>query len=268
MNTLKTIINDHWKYRRQILKLAKSDIIKTYKGAALGWLWAIAKPAVTIAVFYFAFSVGLRHSKPVGEYPYFLWLIAGMIPWFYMRDTLTAGAGSIRRYKYLVTKIKYPVSTIPTYVSLSQFAVNIGLCLIMAAIFMIYGKMPDIYWLQLPFYMLLMLMFFTSWSLFAGMLSAISADFLNLVKAVTTALFWISGIMYDVTSIEITVVKNILLFNPITIVANGFRDSLIYKEWFWDNTIELRNFFIVYIIMTILAVWSYKKLREDIPDVL
>ena len=135
MDTIKLILKEHWVYKNQILKLAKSDIIKTYKGAALGWIWAIAKPAVTIAVFYFAFSVGLRHSQDVEGYPYFLWLIAGMIPWFYMRDTLTAGAGSIRKYKYLVTKIKYPVSTIPTYVSLSQFVVNIGLCCIMLVIF-------------------------------------------------------------------------------------------------------------------------------------
>ncbi len=268
MNTLKEITQEHWQYRKQILKLAKSDIIKTYKGAALGWLWAIAKPAVTIAVFYFAFTIGLRAGKPVAGYPYFLWLIAGMMPWFYMRDALTAGADSIRRYKYLVTKIKYPVSTIPTYVNISQFVINIGLCIIMAVIFMCYGKMPDIYWLQIPFYMILMLVFFNAWSLFAGMLSAMSKDFLNLVKAVVTALFWISGIMYDVNSIEIDFIKNILLFNPITIVANGFRNSLIYKTWFWENPGELINFFIVYAVMLILALWAYKKLRKDIPDVL
>ena len=65
VNTLKEILKEHWLYRKQIVKLAKSDIIKTYKGAALGWLWAIAKPAVTVAVFYFAFTVGLRSSKPI-----------------------------------------------------------------------------------------------------------------------------------------------------------------------------------------------------------
>ena len=164
MNTLNEILKEHWLYKRQIIKLAKSDIIKTYKGAALGWLWAIAKPAVTIAVFYFAFSVGLRSSKPVDGYPYFLWLIAGMMPWFYMRDTLTAGADSIRKYKYLVTKIKYPVSTIPTYVSISQFVINVGLNVIMLAIFMLYGCMPDVYWLQIPFYMILMLLLRIAWS--------------------------------------------------------------------------------------------------------
>ncbi len=268
MNTLKEITREHWQYRKQIFKLAKSDIIKTYKGAALGWLWAIAKPAVTIAVFYFAFTVGLRTSKAVAGYPYFLWLIAGMMPWFYMRDTLIAGADSIRKYKYLVTKIKYPVSTIPTYVNISQFVINIGLCTIMAVIFMCYGRMPDIYWLQIPLYMILMLIFFNAWSLFAGMLSAMSRDFLNLVKAVVTALFWVSGIMYDVNSIDIVFVKEIMLFNPITIIANGFRNSLIYKTWFWENPSELVNFFIVYAVMLILALWAYKKLRKDIPDVL
>lgn len=268
MNTLKEILKEHWLYKRQIIKLAKSDIIKTYKGAALGWLWAIAKPAVTIAVFYFAFSVGLRSSKPVEGYPYFLWLIAGMIPWFYMRDTLIAGADSIRKYKYLVTKIKYPVSTIPTYVSISQFVINIGLCLIMCIIFLIYGKIPDIYWIQMPFYMLLMWLFFTSWSLFAGMLSAMSKDFLNLVKAVTTALFWVSGVMYDVNSINIEWVKNVMLFNPITLIVNGFRNALIYKQWPWENPIELINYFIVYAVMVVLSLWAYKKLRKDIPDVL
>lgn len=268
MNTLREILSEHWEYKRQILKLAKSDIIKTYKGAALGWLWSIAKPAVNIAVFYFAFSIGLKSNRPVEGYPYFLWLIAGMMPWFYMRDTIIAGADSIRRYKYLVTKIKYPVSTIPTYVNISQFVINVGLNLIMFAIFIFYGRMPDIYWLQIPLYMLMMLLFFNAWSLFAGMLSAMSKDFLNLVKAVVTALFWISGIMYDVNGITIGWIKSIMLLNPITIVVNGFRNSLIYKEWFWENTGEFINFIIMYAVMLILAVWSYKKLRKEIPDVL
>lgn len=268
MHALKEIVKEHIEYKEQIIKLAKADIIKTYNGAALGWMWAIIKPAITIAVFYFAFSIGLRAGKPENGYPYFLWLIAGMIPWFYMRDTITSGANSIRKYRYLVTKIKYPISTIPTFVNISQFVVNICLSLIMFVIFMAYGKIPDIYWMQLPFYMLLMFLFFNSWALFAGMLSALSKDFLNLVKSVTTALFWMSGIMYNVNSIDIPLIKTILLFNPITIIANGFRDSLIYKEWFWENTIELRNFAIMYILMTLLSLWAYKKLKKDIPDVL
>ena len=268
MKTVKKILKEHIDYRKQIFKLAKSDIIKTYKGAALGWAWAIIRPAITICVFWFAFSIGLRHGNPVEGYPFFLWLIAGMIPWFYMRDMISGGASSMRRYKYLITKIKYPICTIPTFVSMSFFVVHLALMVIVFAIFAGFGYLPDIYTLQLPFYMLMMFLFFTAWGLFSGVLGAMSRDFLNLVKALTTALFWLSGILYDANSIDQTWIKNILLFNPITLVANGYRNCFIYKQWFWENPQELINFGIVYLVMCILAVWAYRRLRKDIPDVL
>lgn len=268
MNTLKEIIKYHIDYRKQLFKLAKSDIIKTYKGAALGWAWAIIRPAIQIFVFWFAFSVGLRKGQPIEGYPFFLWLIAGMIPWFYMRDMLQSGSGCLRRYSYLVTKIKYPICTIPTFVSMSQLAVHAGLMIIVILIYMGFGFMPDIYYLQIPFYMALMFMFFTTWGLFAGVLSAMSKDFLNLVKAITTALFWMSGILYDANGITQVWIRNILLFNPITIIANGYRNCFVYKQWFWETPTEMRNFVIVFAVMLVLSIWAYRKLRKDIPDVL
>lgn len=268
METLKEIIKSHIEYRKQLVKLAKSDIIKTYKGAALGWSWAIIRPAITIFVFWFAFTIGLRHGKPVQGYPFFLWLIAGMIPWFYMRDMITGGAASLRRYTYLVTKIKYPICTIPTFVSMSLLLVHLGLILIVMLIYIGFGFMPDIYYLQVPFYMFLMFMFFSAWGLLASVLAAMSRDFLNLVKSLTTALFWLSGILYNAQDISQVWLRKILLFNPITIITNGYRNCFVYKQWFWENPIEIRNFFIVYVVMLVLAVWAYKKLKKDIPDVL
>lgn len=268
MNTIKEIFRDHYDYRKQLFKLARTEIIKTYKGAALGWSWAIIRPAIQIFVFWFAFSIGLRNGKPVEGYPFFLWLIAGMIPWFYMRDMIQGGSACLRRHTHLVTKIKFPISTIPTFVSLSLFAVHIGLILIVVLIYMGFGYMPDLYYLQLPFYMLLMFLFFTAWGLFAGVLSAMSRDFLNLVKALTTALFWMSGILYDVNGIKIGWLRIVLLYNPITLIDNGYRNCFVYKKWFWETPREMLNFVIVYAIMVLLAVWAYRKLRKDIPDVL
>ena len=125
LKILKQIIKDHIEYRKQIFKLAKADLAKTYRGSALGWSWAIVKPVVTIFVYWFAFSIGLRAGKSVNEYPFFLWLIAGLVPWFYMSDMITGGTNCIRKYSYLVTKMKFPVSTIPTFVSISNMIVNI-----------------------------------------------------------------------------------------------------------------------------------------------
>ena len=268
MSTFKEILKDHISYRKQLVKLAGADLKKTYSGSVLGWSWALIRPAILIFVFWFAFSYGLRKGSDINGYTFFLWLIAGMIPWFYMRDMITGGANSIRRYKYLVTKIKFPVATIPTFVSMALLVSHVGLIVVMILIYVAFGYMPTIYYLQIPFYMLLMFMFFTAWGLFAGVLSAISRDFLSLVKSLTQALFWMSGILYDATTIDVEWIRAVLLFNPVTIIANGYRNVFINQRWFWEDWQQLGNFAIVYVVMLALAVLAYKRLCKDIPDVM
>ncbi len=250
------------------MKLAKADLDKTYRGAALGKAWAVVKPAVTIFVFWFAISVGLRKGGNIEGFPFFLWLIAGMCPWFYMSDMLTGGANSIRKYRYLVTKMKFPVSMIPTFVSLSNLAVHVAILIIVVVLFSVFGYLPDKYYLQLPLYMLLMVIFWTMWGLFSGLLSAMSKDFLNLVKALSRVLFWMSGIIYDARTVDNEVIRTILLFNPVTYIANGYRNTFIYKKWFWEFPNENAYYCIVLVLMFLLTIWAYKKLRRDIPDVL
>lgn len=265
---IKDFFLEHKTYRKQIFKLAKADLIKTYRGSALGWSWALVKPVVTIFVFWFAFSMGLRRGGDIDGYPFFLWMISGFIPWFYMSEMITGGAGCIRSHNYLVTKLKFPVAVIPTFVSLSKLSINIMLQVIMIIVFMLFGYMPDIYYLQIPIYILMMFVWFTVWGLLAGTLSAISKDFLNLVKALSTAIFWMSGILYDVRKIDIPWIRSILSYNPVTIIANGYRHTFIDKTWFFQDLYSMRCYLITTAVTVILALWAYKKLHKDIPDVM
>ena len=268
MNIVKEIISDHINCRKQIWQLAISDIVKTYRGAAFGWAWAIIRPTVTIFVFWFCFTIGLRQRDAINGYPFLLWLIAGYVPWFYMKDTLTEGANSVRKYKYLVQRIKYPVDTIPTFISLANLLVNFGLFCVMVVIFALFKFKPDIYYLQIPIYYLMAFIFFTCWSLFSSMLSCISKDFLNMVKSVVPALFWMSGIIYNIEKVDIHAVHVVLSYNPVFIVSQGFRNTFIYHRWIWETPVLIRNYCIVTFIMFLLAVWAYNKLRKEIPDVL
>ena len=268
IDTFKLIVQEHISYKGQIIKLAKSDLLKTYHGAALGWAWAVIKPTITLFVFWFAFSIGLRHGKPIEGYPYFLWLVAGFLPWFYMQELITGGAACIRKYSHLVTKMKFPVSIIPTYVNLSHLAIHLVLCVIAFTLFALFGFFPDIYVLQIPLYMLMMFLFFTEWSLLAGLLSAISRDFQNLVRALSTAVFWMSGIVYNVDSIESRTLRIILKFNPVTVIATGYRRALIYKKWFWQDKVSIVCYGITFTVFFLLAIWAYRRLRKEVPDVL
>ena len=58
-----TILKEHRGFGKQILLLAKNELIKTYKGAVIGPLWAVVKPAFTIFVYWFAFSCGIKQLK-------------------------------------------------------------------------------------------------------------------------------------------------------------------------------------------------------------
>ncbi len=253
----------------QIAKLSIADLKKTYSGAALGWAWAVIKPVVTIFVYWFAIEIGLRKGGDVNEMPYILWLIAGMVPWFYISDTLTGGADCIRRYSYLVTKMRYPIMTIPTFTNLSKLFVNIILTLVAVIIFWAAGYKPTVYLLQLPVYIFFMYMLSNAWALFAGMVSAISKDFSNLVKAFTTAVFWLSGVIWDINNVmDKPALKAFMMINPVTFISNGFRNCFVNEVWFFDQPKRLLYFIVIYVCMAFLSLWAYKKLRKEIPDVL
>lgn len=268
MSTLKTIIKEHISYKNQIVKLAKADLIKTYRGSALGWFWAIIKPAVTIFVYWFAFEIGLRTGKNVSSYPFFLWLLAGIVPWFYISDMLTAGTDCIRKNPHLVTKMKFPVSVIPTFTNISKIMVELILIVLTILIFIGMGYSPTIYIIQLPIYIIFMFMFFNFWSLFASFIAGMSKDFANLVKSFITAIFWLSGILWNVDTINISWLKVLLKVNPVTYISTGFRDCFLGQEWFFQRPFELLAFLILMVIMLIAGLWSYKKLYKEIPDVL
>ena len=97
---MKEVLNENRHFFKQILKLSKSELIKTYKGAALGPAWAVIKPVITIFVYWFAFAIGLRGGKPISyngvTVDFFPFLMVGTIPWFFMSDAILNGAGCIR----------------------------------------------------------------------------------------------------------------------------------------------------------------------------
>ena len=262
-------IKEHVENTPQIFKLSVADLKKTYTGSALGWAWAVIKPIVTIFVYWFAIAIGLRQGKDVGGYPYILWLICGIIPWFYMGDSITGGTNCIRRYSYLVTKMRYPITTIPTFTNLSRLFVHVIISVVVVLIFWISGYPPTLYLLQLPVYMLLMFMFMNAWSLFAGLVSAMSKDFANLVKSLNIAIFWLSGVLWNIENVrDSEFIYSILMLNPVTFICYGYRNCFVNHVWFFEQPKRLVYFLCWYGVMALMSLWAYKKLRKEIPDVL
>ncbi len=264
----RTILKEHRDFKNQIFKLSRSELIKTYKGAALGPLWAVIKPAITIFVYWFAFQIGLRANRSIEGIPFFLFLMTGMIPWFFMHDAILDGSACFRKKKAFITKMSFPVSTIPTYTLLSNLYIHLLLCVLMYAVLLISGVSPSIYNLQFFFYMPIMYVCFLFLSWILAPLSAVSRDFQNLVKAIITALFWLSGIIWDPFSLSNDLLRRVVTATPITYFANGYRNAFLFEKWFFMTRYETFCCLIWIVGFLIVGVYTYKRARRVIPDVL
>ena len=264
---LKAMIKENISNIRQTLVLSKVDLIKFYKGAALGYLWSVIKPMVTIGVYLFAFQVGIRKGAPMDGFPFFLWLISGLLPWFFISDAIISGTMSIRMYRQFVTKMKFPTATIPSFVLLSRMYSQIGLIIPIIGIFIAYGYPPDVYYLQFLYYLPTMLIFFIvlSWTL--GSLAVISRDFENLVKSSIQAILWLTPILWNIENVSSPMLQMVLKLNPIYYFIQGYRNIFLYKKWFFDGHYTLYIWFVI-IVLAIIGSMVYKRLYKEFADVL
>ena len=126
----------------------------------------------------------------------------------------------------------------------------------------------DVYLLQVPILLLLMFLFWDVVSILFSQLSAMSKDVKNLMGAMSTPFFWLSGVLFDVKGIHIGWIQVLLNFNPITFFVTSFRGAFYDKTWFWNDTAGCIGFAVVFVVTLLAALFVYKKFNEEVCDVL
>lgn len=233
----------------------------------MGRVWAFVKPTMYIVVFYVAISIGFKSSKSIDGLicPYFVWLSIGMISFFYMRDMILNGANCFKKHSDLIAKAKYPVGTLPATVMASHLIIHFGMLVVGIAVCFIFGVWPSIYWIQTLFYMALMLIMSFFWSIGTGIISVIYRDFYNMLQVLNQMVFWLSAILFDVNRLGPRG-QTVFLFNPITYIVEGYRNSFCRHIWFWEEPLKLGCFMIVLCVMAVVAIIMYNKLAKRLPD--
>ena len=281
------IAKEHKNFSKQILLLAKNELIKKYKGAVIGPLWAVVKPAFTLFVYWFAFEVGLKatgkdytiiiNGDYVGTFSKFLFMLVGFIPWFFMQDSILQGSRSILLNRQFVTKVSFPVSTIMTFTHVARLYVHLFLsalmylylCFIGGTVDGVAGGIaPSWYNLQFFFYTPLMFAFFLVLTWSTAPMAAFSRDFENMIISLMSGVFWLTGVVYDTYGLGSEVLRRIMLFNPMTFFANGYRNAFLYHRWFWEYPSEFIIFVIEFAVLIALGIFNYNRLRKRLPDVL
>jgi len=253
--------------RQLLFVLIKNDFKKQYLGSYLGLLWAFIQPVTFILVIWFVFEVGFRVSPVTGDTPFFLWLICGMIPWFFFADAVASGESAIVANDFLVKKIAFRVGILPLVPLGSSIILHLFLFAFLILAFLSYGKKPSVYWLQIPYFMVCSIILILGLSWLTSALRVFIKDVGNVVSVVLQIGFWATPIFWKIDLVP-EKYHYIINLNPVAYIISGYRDTFVNHIWFWEHNIVTIYFWVVTILILVTGIIVFKRLRPHFGDVL
>lgn len=259
-------IRDIYYHRELIYDLAKNDFKVRYAGSFLGIIWAFVQPIITILIFWVVFQVGFK-SLPVSNVPFILWIICGMIPWFFFSDAWNSATNCLYEYSYLVKKVVFRVSILPIVKILSALFIHLFFISFIFLMFGIYGFPLKIINLQVGYYLIATISIIVALSWVTSALSVFLKDMPQIMAIVTQIGFWFTPIFWNY---EMVPEKYLVFFrlNPMFYIVQGYRDTFINNIWFWERYYQTLYFWGITGGLFVLGALFFQKLRPHFSDVL
>lgn len=260
--------------KKLVWNLAKDDMKKKFAGSSLGIIWAFVQPVITVLLYWFVFEKGLNakaaNLRTGIEVPFVLWLMAGLVPWFYIQEAWNGGTGVLLEYSYLVKKVVFKIEILPIVKTISALFVHMFFAVFTIILFWIMGYTPDFYTLQVILYSAAMVFLVIGLSYLTSAIVPFFRDLSQIVGIILQIGVWATPIMWNIetmTNIPHWVIV-ILKLNPMYYIVSGYRDALINKIGFWEHPYLTLWYFFVTICIYMLGTEVFKKLRVHFADVL
>lgn len=250
-----------------IFRLALFDYKLENQDTYLGRLWNILTPLIQIGTFWLVFGVGLRQGNDIGEIPFVIWMVCGLIPWFFINQTLVKGANSIYSKANTLSRMKFPLITLPLERTLVEMFEHIMMLFILFVMLFCFGFYPKWYWLNLIYYIFYMVCFLTGLSLITSVFTMFARDFSKLLQSLTRLLFYLTPILWDMGRMP-EFYQKIMLLNPIYYSVAGFRESLLYEISFWESPDKVVFFWGLNILLFLAGSTLQIKFRDQFIDLL
>ncbi len=256
-----------WQQRYIIKKLVQRDFSKKYLGSYLGLPWAFIEPAAIIFALWIVVTIGLRGGSVGDGIPFLPWFICGMIPWFFIRDSINTASGSLLAFAFLIKQMYFRVGVIPLITIITALIIHIFLVLVMIVFMFAYGFFPTWYWLQLPYYMIgsLFLLIGVGW--LSSSLLVFVRDIRQTINIFITLMFWLTPIIWPHTNLSGRM-RYMVDLNPFFYITNGYRETFITGQWFFENTMLTIYFWAVAIGFFVVGAYVFQRLKPHFADVL
>jgi lipopolysaccharide transport system permease protein len=253
-----------WRYRELLFFLCWRDIKVRYKQTVLGAAWAILQPAMMMVVFTIFF--GRLGKMSSGDVPYPLFVLTGLLPWFFFSTAITNSGNSVVGSERLITKIYFPRLAVPfasVGAAVVDFIVAMGLLFVMMPI---YGFAPSWNLFLAPVIFAVIVLMALGLGTLLAALNVAYRDFRYVIPFfIQIGMFATPTIYMMPTGEESETFRWLLIANPMTSLIAGFRSCMIGGPIPW---LEIGIASIIAITIFIFGCLYFRKVEDRFADII
>jgi lipopolysaccharide transport system permease protein len=220
-------LGDLWEYRELVYFLTWRDVKVRYKQTALGGIWAVIQPFLTMVVFSVFF--GKLGKMPSDNIPYPLFSFTALVPWTFFAHGLTQSSNSLVASANLIRRVYFPRLAIPIATVLSggvDFAVSF---LVLIGMMVFYGVAPTWNIVWLPLFFILAFVSSLGVSLWLTTMNVVYRDVKYVVPFLVQFWLFATPIAYP-SSLLHEPWRTLYALNPMAGVVEGFRWAMLGSQ--------------------------------------
>lgn len=255
---------DLWRYRELFYFLAWRDILVRYKQTAIGIVWALLRPFLTMVVFTVVF--GKLGKFPSDGAPYAVMVFAAMLPWQFFANSLSEASNSLIGNANLISKVYFPRLIVPSSAVITSFVDFIISGAILVVLMAWYRFVPSWRIFSLPLFIAIAFAAAIGIGLWLTALNVKYRDFRYIVPFIVQFGLYISPVGFS-SSVVPEQWRLLYSLNPMVGVIDGFRWAILGG----GATINWSSFMLsngLVLIFLVSGVWYFRKVEKTFADMI
>jgi lipopolysaccharide transport system permease protein len=253
---------DIWAYRELLFFLTWRDVKVRYKQTALGAAWAILQPLFMMIIFtiFFGRLAGVGSSG----IPYPVFALAGLVPWTFFSNAITASGNSLVGSANLITKVYFPRLIVPAAAMLAGL-VDFVLAFVLLILLMLYYQIvPTIQLLFLPVLVLLTALFSLGVGTWFSALNVKYRDVRFALPFLIQLWLFVSSVILPSSAIPAKW-RWLLMLNPMSGIIEGYRSALFGLPFDWPALGIASG---LTILTLLYAIYAFGRVERSFADII
>ena len=255
-------LKDIWAYRELLFFLTWRDVKVRYKQTALGAAWAILQPLFMMIIFTIFF--GRLAAVDSAGIPYPLFALAGLVPWTFFANSVTASSNSLVGSANLITKVYFPRLIVPAAAMLAGLVDFVLAFLLLAVLLLYYRVSLTVQVLFLPIVVLLTVLFALAMGTWMSALNVKYRDVRFALPFLIQLWLFVSSVILPSSSLG-PKWRRLLMLNPMSGIIEGYRAALFGTPFDW-TAIGIAA--LLTTLALIYAAYSFSRVERSFADII